>query len=540
MNKTKLIFDDEAREKLLKGIHIMAKAVGSTLGPRGRNVAIAKTIPSGEIYERIILHDGVSVARAIDLKDEYENMGAQVIKQAAQKQCDFVGDGTSVVIVLSEAIISECFKMISTGINAMALRSELEAGLAKLLKKLKTLAIPLKTHTQRVQIATISAEDKELGELVTEVLEKVGEDGVVEVKESPLPVTQIEYQQGMQLDRGYMHQLFITNPERMEAVFENPQILVTDKSITSLVPLTNLLNSLTADSVRRPLVIISPDVSGEALPLLIQNKLEGKLYSLCIRAPSFGADQKNVLQDMAILTGAKYITEDAGHRFEDVTASDLGEAEFVSSTKDATKISGGAGSKEAIKKRIASIKKTIEEDPSEFDRNLKKTRLGKLTNGIALIRVGGSTEIEMKERRERIIDAVAALRSAMKNGITAGGEIVYLRIRELLSDKILGEKILKEVLKRPFKKLVENAGYDGGEMLSGLLWTQKEDKTIKNAGIDVTTGQVKDMIESGIVDPIEVSMEALTNATSVAIQLVTTGTIIIPEEKENHVSTMRR
>lgn len=568
---TQILFTKEAKDKLLKGVNIMADAVSSTLGPRGQNVAIAKSTPQGMIYERLIIHDGVGVARSIDLPDEFENMGAQILKQAAQKQVDKVGDGTTLVMILAQSIIEECMQIVSTGVNPMALRKGLEVGSTKLIKKIERLATPITNFTEMKHIATISAEDDYLGNLVAETLEKVGKDGVIDVEESKGLETTVEYQQGMQLDKGYLHQLFITNPERMEAVFEDPQILITDKSITSLIPLSNLLNALTKDAVRRPLVIISPDISGEAFPLLIQNKLEGKLFTLCIKAPSFGQDQKNILQDIAILTGAKFITEDAGHKFEDVTIENLGEAGYVTSTKSESIISGGLGDKEAIAKRIASIKKELEEEGSDFDKERLKARLGKLTNGIAVINVGGATEVEMKERRERVIDAVSALRSAMNKGIVAGGEVVFLEVRESLG-KSVTDRILFNTLSKPFKKLVENAGYDGGEMIARLEYKSKDkskqkyifskksglshkdiekidmddphqyiivegdpekavkalDIPLKNQGFDVTDGQFKDMISSGIVDPAEVLIEALKNSVSVAVQLISVNTVIVP------------
>jgi chaperonin GroEL len=527
MSSTQIIFDQQAKDKLLKGINVMADAVASTLGPRGCNVAIARSVPTGEIYERIVLHDGVSVARSIQLADEFENMGAQLLKEASQKQVDKVGDGTTVTMILARAIITECLKMIATGINPMSLRLDLEEGTKKIVSNLEKLAVPLKTDEDMIHIAQVSAENDELGDLVAQTLKKVGAEGVIDIEESKRPETTVEYQEGMQFDKGYIHQLFVTNPERMEAVFENPCILVTDKTISSLVPFGEMLKSYTTGVVR-PLVIISPDITGEALPLLVQNKLQGKLMSLCIKAPSFGADQKNILQDIAILTGAKYITEDAGHRFEDITIEDLGEADFVTSTKNDTIISGGQGSKELIKKRIASIKKEMEGDYSEFDIERMKSRLGKLTNGIAVISVGGMTEIEMKERRERVIDAVAALRAAMRSGIVAGGETVYLTVRDSIKDNV----ILYKALEQPFKKLVENAGYDGGQILEKLNTKTLTREYRSKLGFDVTDGNIKNMIDSGIVDPIEVSIEAIKNAVSVAIQIMSINTIIIPESKE--------
>lgn len=525
---TDILFDQQAREKLLTGVRIMEKAVSSTLGPRGRNVAIARSTPKGEVYDRTTLHDGVSVARAIELADEFENTGAKLLLEASQRQVDLVGDGTTVVMILARAILEECMTLIAAGINPMALRAGLEEGLDKLIKALEPLAIPVHEGKELNFVASISAGNKELGELIARAFTIVGKDGVVTAENSKSPTTSLEHQEGMQLDKGMLHPWLVTNPDRMEAVLENAYFLITDKSITSFADIQKFL--LEFVKMSRQLVIISPDISGDALPLLIQNKLEGKLQVLLIQAPSFGEDQKNILQDIAIVTGGKFLSQDAGYKFENLTTGDLGFAESITATKDESIIVKGKGTKEDIEKRVAQIKTQIENEDSDFPKERLKARLGKLTNGVVIIKVGGQTEIEMKERRERVLDSIAATRAALEKGIVPGGETIYLQIRKVLNDS-MAEKILFRALAQPFNKLVENAGLDAGELRT-LLANKIYKVDIQNAGVDVTDGQIKDMIKAGIVDPILVPLHALRNAVSVALQEEMTGTIIVPHSKE--------
>jgi chaperonin GroEL len=525
MIKTDIAFGSKARKKLLIGVNKMADAVSSTLGPRGRNVAIEKFVPTGETYDKVILHDGVSVARAIDLPNHFENMGASVIREASQKQVDQVGDGTTVVMILAQALINECYKLVESGVNPMSLRKGLEERTKELVERLESMAKPIKGIEDLRFIATISAEDADLGDLVASTLDQVGKDGVVTVEESKSIETVVEHQEGMQIDKGFLHPWFVTSPERMEAVIEDAYILVTDKSINSLVDFTNFFNTFTKKS--KNIVIISPDISGEALPLLIQNKLQGKLFCLCVQAPSFGEDQKNILQDIATLTGAKFFSQDAGYKFEDLKVEDLGFAESVTSTKDTTVIAGGQGTKEDLDARIASIRKVLEDVDSEFDKERLKSRLGKLTNGVSVIRVGGHTDIEMKERRERVLDAVSATRAAQDKGIIPGGEIAFLYARQILKGSdVVTDKILHTALYKPFQKLITNAGLDEIEMAIGLMGKDKE------FGVDVTTGEIKNLVEVGIVDPVKVATNALQNAVSVAIQIITTDTVIVPKIKD--------
>lgn len=522
--KTTIIFGDEARAKLIAGAHKIAKVVGSTLGPRGTNVGISTAVPPNmEIVSRDVIHDGVKVARAVDLPDEDENFGAMILKEASQKQVDMVGDGTTAVMILADAIATEAQKLIAAQVSPMSLRQELENGLAKLQKELDKHKIPLKTTQEHVQIATISSEDKELGKLIATVMEKIGVDGVVAIEESRNSDTEVVYQDGMQFDKGYAHELFI-NTEDRTAYLENPYILVTDKDITTLEDMGDLLNAV--HDRQSSLVIISPSIGGEALPLLVQNKLAGKLANLCIFAPSFGDNQKSILQDIAILTGGRYISQDAGHNFKDVTLKDLGRAQSVTSTKTDTVIVGGRGEKKALAERINSIKKLITTETQEYDKQKLKERYAKLTGGVAVIHVGGTTEIEMKERKERVDDAVHALRAAMVEGIVPGGEIIYLRIRKALGNTN-GEKILFKALEAPFNILVENGGYNSGTIQERLVGSVE-----RNYGFDVTDGRIKNMIEAGIVDPLLVPKHALANAVSSSVILITMGAVINPIEKK--------
>ncbi len=535
-NNTKLEFDDSARQSILKGVETLYQAVSTTLGPRGRNVAIAKATPYGDIYTRDIIHDGVGVARSIELENEFENMGAQVLKESAQKTVDEVGDGTTVTIVLARAIIHECFKVIAAGTNPMYLRRDLEDARDRLLTEIEKYAKPISTLKDETYIATISAGDPKLGELVANTLHEMGADGIITIEEAKTSETRVERQKGMQLEHGYLHPFFVTNADKLEAVLENPYLLITDKPITSLEPFSDLLQVLSKKAT--PLVLISPDISGEALPLLLQNKMNGALQSLAIKAPSFGQVQKDMLMDIAILTGAKLISEDANDQFEDVTLDDLGIASHVTANKNTTIIANGLGKPKEIETRIKSIKKQIEDEDSEFEMVKLEERLAKMTNGVATIYVGGYTEIEMKERKERVDDSVHATRAAMKKGIVAGGEVIFLTVRKMLGNS-LSEQILYRALEQPFNKLVSNAGKDAGEMREKLYYHQRNHKFNANIGYDVVKDDFSDFLKVGIIDPVLVPIKALENAISVAIQLITTGAIIVPVKEviKNDVQT---
>jgi chaperonin GroEL len=537
-NQVKAITGEECRKNLLEGVNIMGDTVGSTLGARGTNVGYVKLTPQGEVYARSINHDGVSVAESINLKDEAINFSAQILKEAAQKQRDAVGDGTTAVIVLAQAIINECFKIIGSGTNPMSLINGLNKGKDLIVSELKKQAIPVSGIKDLIRVASISARDEELGKIIAETLQKVGKDGVVTAEESKSEETTAEIQKGMQLDRGWLHPFFITNPQRMEALLENAYFLITDQPITSFIKIQNLLGEFVKQS--KIIVIISPEIGGDVTPLLLKNKYENNsILPLCIQAPSMGEDQKNILQDLAILTDAKFISEEKGDKLEDIKVDDLGFAEYICSTKEDTIITGGRGTKEDIKKRAQAIKKQMDELDEGFDKERMKARYGKLTDGVAVIRVGGNTEIEMKGRRERVIDSIAATRAAMRTGIVPGGEVVYLEARKALQAFIspidlpgksdfnpLTNKILYQALYIPFQKLITNAGFDEVEIALAMNNKSKE------VGIDVTDGQVKNLIKAGIIDPVEVSVEAIKNAISVAIEIVTTRNIIVPDLQE--------
>lgn len=520
------------REKLLRGVDIMADAVSATLGPVSSSVAIAKANYKGDIYERIVLKDGVSVARAIDLEDEDENMGAQLLKEASQKQVDAVGDGTTVVMVLAQAIIHECFTLIASGVNGMGLRKGLEAGQKTLLAELTSKGTKITGSSQTKYIATISAEDETLGALVSDALAKQGVDGIIAVEESKNTETVTEYQKGMQLDRGFVHQYFVTNPNRMEAVLEDARVLVTDMPINSLVPLEKILNAVATSD--KKLVIFAPDFDTEALGLLVNAKMEGKLLPLCVKVQAYLQHEKECLQDIGVLVGAKVISADAGHKFTDATVEWLGKAQNITADKNQTVIVGGGGKSEDIDLRATSIKNQIDIS-EEFEKVKQEERLAKLTTGVCVIRVGGVTEIEMKERRERVLDAVAATKAALKTGIVPGGETIYLRLREALHpEKSMTDGILYRALEKPITKLLSNAGLDSGAYIEKL---RALDGKIDNVGIDVTSlepGVCKDMIQVGIIDPLAVPYNAIINAISVATQIVASNVVITPlfEEKK--------
>ncbi len=527
MRDNKVNFNPQ--DKLMEGVNIVADAVEISLGAKGLSVGISKVDPRGDIYDRVILADGVSIAKAINLKDEEVNFSAQILIEAAKKQVDKVGDGTSVTISLARAILKQAAPLVAAGEHPQTIKAGLEKGVTKLLEALEKQAKPIKSVEDLIQIATISTKDAELGKMIGEIVYKIGVDGIITAEESKDQETSIDHQQGMQLDHGWYREWFVTNPQRMEAVIENPYILVTDMPISSMVPLTNLLNDLI--KVSKKIVVISPDISIDALALFVQNKLEGKLLPLCIKAPGFGDNQKAQLADIAVLTGATFVTEEAGYEFEKLTVKDLGRAEVVTSTKDESIIAGGKGNKEEIKKRIASIKTTIKEKSvSEFEDLKRRERLGKLTNGVVVVHVGGQTEIEMKERRERVIDGIKASQAALKDGIVPGGEIVYLDIRNVLDQAIIAEKLLHKSLERPFICLVENAGYNGGQMLAKLEGTKI--LPLEAWGIDLNTGTLENLWNQGILDPAAVPINALKNALSVACQILTTRVIITPDIME--------
>ncbi|MCL4366780.1 chaperonin GroEL [Patescibacteria group bacterium] len=515
-----LEFDGKAREKLLKGINTLTEAVASTLGPKGRNVALDKKwgAPS-------VVHDGVTVAKEIELEDPFENMGAQLIKEAASKTNDVAGDGTTTATILAQAIVSEGLKNIQAGANPMILRQGIEAAVEKLVDTLQKMSKKITTKEEITQVATISAQDPVIGEKISEAISRVGKDGVVTVEEGKTMEMSVDYKEGMEFDKGFASPYFVTDTDRMEASLEDAYILITDKKISSMQELLPFLEKFI--QVSKNLVIIADDIEGEALATLIVNKLKNIFNVLPVQAPGFGDRRKAMLEDIAILTGGMVISDETGRKFESVEITDLGRAGRVTSTKDTTLIVDGKGSKSAIDGRIAQIRKELAKTDSDFDKEKLNERLAKLTGGVAVINVGAATEVEMKEKKERVIDAVAATQAAIEEGIVPGGEIALIRAAKSLSqvklnntEAQLGVEIVKKALDIPFRKLVQNAGMDDGVALAKVLDSDGD------KGVDVLDGQVKDMVKAGVIDPVKVTRSALQNGASIAVMVMTTQVLI--------------
>ncbi len=534
MAAKQIVFADEARQRLKKGIDILAKAVATTLGPKGRNVALDRKFGAPSIT-----HDGVSVAKEIELEDPFENMGAQLLKEAATKTNDIAGDGTNTSTVLAHAIVTEGMKALAAGANAMLLKRGIEKAAKKAAEAIKESAIEIKTKEQMAHVAAISAQDEEIGNLIAEVFEKVGNDGVITVEESKGLEFETEYVEGMQFDRGYISPYFITDPENMEAVVENPYILVYDKKISAAQDLVPLLEKLLQIG-KRDLVIIAEDVEGEALATLVLNKLRGILNVLAVKAPGFGERRKAMLQDIAILTGAQLISEETGRKLEGVTIEDLGQAEKVVSTKEDTTIIGGKGDPDMIKARIEQIKAEIERATSDYDREKLQERLAKLAGGVAIIRVGAATETELKEKKHRVEDAVSATRAAVEEGIVPGGGVALLNAIEALEgleganeDEQMGINSVRKALSVPMRLIAQNAGVDGSVVVEHVKRLQAE-KGNKRIGYNVLSEEYEDMVEAGVIDPAKVTRGALENAASIAGMILTTEALItdVPEEEK--------
>ena len=514
-----LKFDSQARESLLKGVNTLTEAVATTLGPKGRNVAIDKKwgAPS-------IVHDGVTVAKEIELEDPFENMGAQLLKEAASKTNDVAGDGTTTATILAQALVVEGLKNIQAGSNPMILRKGMERAVSALVDELKKMSKKITTTGEIAQVATISAADSTIGNLIAESLQKVGSDGVVTVEDGKTMDMTVDYKEGMEFDKGFVSPYFVTDADKMEASLEDVLILITDKKVSSASDLVPFLEKFV--QVSKNLVVIADEVEGEALALLIVNKLRGTINVLAVKAPGFGDRRKEMLEDIAILTGGTVISEDLGTKFEDVEVDQLGRAGRVSSNKDNTLIVDGKGAKSKIDVKIAQIKKQLEVSDSEFDREKLQERLAKLTGGVAVINVGAATEIELKEKKERVIDAVASTKAAIEEGIVPGGEIALIRAGKVL-EKIVAEgeektgvEIVKKAINKPFEKLMENAGLNAGMMLKDVM------EGNGSMGVDVNDGKVKDLVKTGIIDPVKVTRSALQNASSVAIMIMTTEVLI--------------
>jgi chaperonin GroEL len=524
-------FNETARGSLKQGVDTLANAVKTTLGPKGRNVALDKKYGAPTVT-----HDGVTVAKEIELEDPFANMGAQLLKEAATKTNDVAGDGTTTATVLAQSIVHEGMRNVAAGANAMLLKQGIDLGSAALVERLSDMATPVKGKAEIAQVAAISAADGEIGELIAEVMEKVGKDGVITVEESKGLEFETEYTEGMQIDRGYLSPYFVTNPERMEAELDDPFILITDKKISSIQDILPVLEKVAA--ARAPLMIIAEDVDGEALATLVVNKLRGTLNVLAAKAPGFGDRRKEMLRDIAALTGGQVISEEVGRRLDSATLEDLGRARRVVSTKDDTTFIEGAGDADAIKGRIEQIRTQIETTTSDFDREKLQERLAKLAGGVAVIKVGAATETELKEKKHRVEDALSATRAAVEEGIVPGGGVALINALDAL-DKVKAEgdvqtgvNIFRRALEEPMRGIAGNAGKDGAVVIEMVRQAQKEQKNT-NVGYDVIADSYVDMVDAGIVDPAKVTRSAVENAASIAGMILTTEALITdkPEEK---------
>jgi len=523
-------YAEEARRLILEGVTKLASAVKVTLGPKGRNVAIEKKWGAPTVTK-----DGVTVAKEIELKDPFENMGAQMVREVASKTSDVAGDGTTTATVLSEAIFKEGMKNVTAGANAMALKRGIEKAVDEVVEFLKSISDEVKDKKEIEQIATISANnDKEIGEIIAEAMDKVGKDGVITAEEGKGLKTELELVEGMQFDRGYISPYFVTNPDKMEVELDDVYILIHDKKISSMRDLLPLLEKIA--QMGKPLLIIAEDVEGEALATLVLNKLRGTLQCAAVKAPGYGDRRKEMLKDIAILTGGNVISEEAGMKLENAQLSDLGRAKKVRIDKDNTTIIDGMGKKEDIEARIKQIKAQIEETTSDYDREKLQERLAKLSGGVAVIRVGAATEVEMKEKKARVEDALHATKAAVEEGIIPGGGTAFIRAipkleklaEKLEGDEKIGCEIVMKAIQEPLKWIALNAGDEGAIIVEKVMGAEG------NVGYNAQTGQIEDLVKAGIIDPTKVARTALQNAASVAALLITTEALIaeIPEKKE--------
>ena len=528
-----LVFQEEARRKLQAGVDMVASAVSTTLGPKGRNVALDKRFGAPTVT-----HDGVTVAKEIELEDPYENMGAQLLKEAATKTNDIAGDGTTTATVLAQAIVREGLKNVAAGANPMLLKRGILAAAEQISQYILEHSIPIETREEIANVASVSAQDSEIGELIAEVMDKVGKDGVVTVEESRGLEFETEYVEGMQFDRGYISPYFITNPDSMEAEIEEPYILIYDKKVTAAQDIIPLLEKLVQVG-KRELIIVAEDVSGEALATLVLNKLRGMLNVVAVKAPGFGDRRKAMLRDIAVLTGGTVISEETGRKLESVTTQDLGRAAKVVCTKDATTIVDGAGDEAAIQGRIAEIRSEIDVSTSDYDQEKLQERLAKLSGGVAVIRVGAATETELKEKKHRVEDALSAARASVDEGVVPGGGVALInavsaleRFKLQFDDENTGVVIMRRALESPMHKLVANSGADGAVVIENVRRLQKSRKNDR-VGYNVMTAEYIDMIEAGIPDPAKVTRGAVENAASIASMILTTEALItdIPAEE---------
>jgi len=531
MAAKQLEFSEDARRKLKAGVDVLANAVATTLGPKGRNVALDRKFGSPTIT-----HDGVTVAKEIELEDPFENMGAQLLKEAATKTNDIAGDGTTTSTVLAHAMVTDGLKSLAAGSNPMLLKRGIEQASKAVAEAISKQAIDVTTKEEIASVAAISAQDKEIGDLIAEVMDKVGKDGVITVEESKGLEFETEYVEGMQFDRGYISPYFVTDSESMESVIEEPYLLIHDKKISAATDIVPILEKLVQIG-KRDLVIIAEDIDGEALATLVLNKLRGMLNVLAVKAPGFGDRRKAMLQDIAILTGGTVITEELGRKLESVTVNDLGKAGKVVSSKEDTTIVEGQGDSKRIKGRIEEIKVEIDKSTSDYDREKLQERLAKLSGGVAVIRVGAATETELKEKKHRVEDALSATRAAVEEGIVPGGGVALLNALVAIEDMKMededantGVKIVRKALPIPMHGIAENAGKDGAVIAETVHRMHKEKKN-DAIGYDVITGEYVDMVKAGIIDPAKVTKGALENAASIAAMILTTEALItdVPE-----------
>lgn len=525
-----ILFDEKARQSLKKGVDKLAKAVSITLGPKGSNVILDRGFGSP-----VVTNDGVTIAKEIELADKIENLGAEVIKEAAEKTNDVAGDGTTTAVVLAQAIISAGLKNVAAGANPLSLKKGIDKAKTAVIEELKNISQSVNNHEEVANVATISSQDPEIGEMIASIIDEVGKDGVITVEESKTVGLSKEIVKGLQFDRGYVSPYLVTNTEKMEAVLEDPYIIITDQKISNIHDLLPLLDKI-LQSGKKDLLIIADDITGEALATLILNKLRGVFNAVAVKAPGFGDRRKDLLEDIAVITGGKVISEELGLKLEKTELADLGQARRIVVNKDNTTIVEGAGTKEEVERRIKQIRNELSNTESEFDREKLEERLAKLSGGVAVIKVGAATEVEQKEKQHRVEDAVRATKAALEEGIVPGGGIALIRTLPVLEkiktdndDEKIGVEIVKKALEEPIRKIAENAGYDGSVILEEI----KKRKTYE--GFNALTGEYTDMAKAGIVDPTKVTRSALENAASVASMLLTTEAVVadLPEKKES-------
>jgi len=523
----KIIFREDARAKILKGVNKLTDTVKVTLGPKGRNVAIEKSFGSP-----IITKDGVTVAKEIELKDKHENMGAQMVREVSSKTADVAGDGTTTASILAQSIYREGLKNTTAGANPIEIKRGIDKAVIEVVKELKNLSQPVKDKSEIEQVATISSNsDQSIGKLIADAMDKVGKHGVITVEEAKGMESELEVVEGMEFDRGYISPYFITNTEKMECELENPYILICDKKISNMKDLLPVLEQMAKQG--KQLLIIAEDLEGEALATLVVNKMRGTLNVSAVKAPGFGDRRKAMLEDIAILTGGSLVSEDFGKKLENITLSDLGSANSIRITKESCTIINGCGDKDAIQNRVAQIKAEIEATTSDYDREKLEERLAKLSDGVALIRVGAATETEMKEKKDRVEDALHATRAAVEEGIVAGGGVALIRSRKALEnfklegDQNIGVTIVRKALEEPARIIAENAGHEASVVVN------KIESETGNVGFDAKNEVFTDLMKAGIVDPAKVTRSALQNASSIAGLLLTTEAMVseIPEEK---------